>query len=87
MKFDVWKDTVSQSSYLNSRPDPVTYGGVGGNLKSWKTLRVEGSERDSVVKISTSPRYVIDITGMDPLSLGESGGRVNSKKIEKIRYF
>ena len=25
-------------------------------------------------KISTSPRYVIDITGTDPLSLGELGG-------------
>ena len=25
-------------------------------------------------KISTSLRYVIDITGMDPLSLGELGG-------------
>ena len=25
-------------------------------------------------RISTSPRYVIDITGMYPLSLGELGG-------------
>ena len=25
-------------------------------------------------KISRSPRYVIDITGTDPLSLGELGG-------------
>ena len=25
-------------------------------------------------KIITSPRYVIDITGTDPLSLGEFGG-------------
>ena len=32
-------------------------------------------------KISTSPRYVIDITGSDPLSLGE--WRVNSEKLEK----
>ena len=31
-------------------------------------------------KISTSPRYVIDITGTYLLSLGEGGGgRVNSK--------
>ena len=46
MKFDVWKDIVSQSSYFKSRPDLVTLGGGelgGGNLKSWKTLRVEGS--------------------------------------------
>ena len=44
MKFDVWKDMVSQSSYFKSRPDPVTLRGVGGgNLKSWKTLGVEGS--------------------------------------------
>ena len=27
MKFDVWKDIVSQSTYLKSRPDPVTFGG------------------------------------------------------------
>jgi len=44
MKFDLRKDIVPQSSYFKSRPDPVTLGGVGGgNLKSWKTLRVEGS--------------------------------------------
>ena len=39
-------------------------------------------------KISKSPRYVIEITGMDPLSFGElGGGRVNSKKLEKMMYF
>ena len=46
MKFDVWNDIVSQSSHFKSRPDLMTLGGVGGgggNLKSWKTLRVEGS--------------------------------------------
>ena len=44
MKFDVWKGIVSQSSYFKSRLDPVTFGGAGwGNLKSWKTLRAEGS--------------------------------------------
>ena len=34
-------------------------------------------------KISTSPIYVIDTTGKDPLSLGELRGRVNSEKLEK----
>jgi len=29
---------------------------------------------------------VIEITGMDPLSLGELGRRVNSEKL-KMRYF
>ena len=44
MKFDVWKDIVSQSLCFKFRPDPVTLEGVGGGgLKSWKTLRVEGS--------------------------------------------
>ena len=38
-------------------------------------------------KISTSPKYVIEITGTDPLSLGDLGGRINSKKLEKVRYF
>ena len=42
MKFDVWKDVVSRSSYFKSRPDPVKEKLGGGNLKSWKTLRVEG---------------------------------------------
>ena len=44
-----------------------------GDLKSWKTLRVEGSGRNLVGKISRSPRCVIDITRMDPLYLGELG--------------
>ena len=62
-------------------------GGVGrGNLKSWKTLRVEGSGRNLVGRISTSPRYMIDITRTDSLSLGELGGGHNSEKIEKMRY-
>ena len=72
MKCDVWKDIVSQSCYCKSRPDLVILGeelGVG-NLKSWKTLRGEGSGWNLVGKINTSPRYIIDITGTDRLSLG-----------------
>ena len=39
-----------------------------------------------VGKISTSPRYRIDITGTYLLSLGEfGGGGLNSKKLEKMR--
>ena len=40
-------------------------------------------------KIIKSPRYVIDIIGMDPLSVGElgRGAMVNSEKLEKMRYF
>ena len=38
---------MSQNSDFESRPDLVTLGGGGelggGNPKSWKTLRVEGS--------------------------------------------
>ena len=30
MKFDVWNDIVSQSSYFKSRQDLMTLGGVGG---------------------------------------------------------
>ena len=30
MKFDVWYDIVSQSSYFKSRPDLMTLGAVGG---------------------------------------------------------
>ena len=44
-KFDVWKDIMSQKSYFKSRPDPVKGKlGVGINLKSWKMLRVKGSD-------------------------------------------
>ena len=41
MKFDIWKDIVSQSSHFKSLPDSVTLGGGWG--EPWKTLRVEGS--------------------------------------------
>ena len=38
-------------------------------------------------RIKTSPRYVTDVTGPDPLSLVElGGGGNNSKKLEKMRY-
>ena len=44
MKFDIWNDIVSQSFYFKFQPDTVILGGVGGeNVKSGKTLRVEGS--------------------------------------------
>ena len=36
-----------------------------------------------MVKIIASPRYVIDITGVDPLSSGELGRGVNSEKLKK----
>ena len=63
---------MSQSSYFKSRSDLVALGGgVGrGKPKTWKTLKVEGSGLNLVGKISTSPRYMIDITGTDLLSLG-----------------
>ena len=62
-------------SYLKSRPDLLTLGGVGGgNHKSWKTLRMERSGRNLVSKISKCRIYVIDVTGLDPLSLEELGG-------------
>ena len=38
-------------------------------------------------RISTSYRYVIDIIGKDPFSLGEPGEGVNSEKIRKIKVF
>ena len=37
-------------------------------------------------KISTIPRYMIDITGTDPVS-GVVGGGINYEKLEKMRYF
>ena len=40
-----------------------------------------------MVKISASPKFVIDITGTDFLSLGGLGGGLILKKIEKMRYF
>ena len=46
MKYDVWKDIVSQSCYFKTRPDLVTFGGDlgGGNLKLGKHL--EWRDRD-----------------------------------------
>ena len=53
----------------------MTFGGAGGgNLKSWKTLRVQRSGLNWVGKISTSTIYVIYISRTDLLSLGEMGG-------------
>ena len=79
---------MSQSSYFKSRPDLVTLGRGSwrGKPKTWKTLRVEGSGWNLVGKISTSPRYMIDITGTDSLS-GVVGEKVNSEKLEKMMYF
>ena len=74
MKFNVWKDIVSLSSYFKSRPDLVVLGGVGGDLKSWKTLRVEELGLNLAAKISRSPRYVIDIAGTNLLCLVELWG-------------
>ena len=37
-------------------------------------------------RISTSPRYVGDITVPDPLSLGSLGGGGYSEILEKMRY-
>ena len=44
MKFDVWKDILSQSSYFISRPDLVTLGGVGGTFNLGE--RLEWRDRD-----------------------------------------
>ena len=38
-------------------------------------------------RISTSPRYVIDIAGLNQLSLRELGWGVNLGKFEKLRRF
>ena len=38
-------------------------------------------------KIGTSPRYGIDITGTDLLSLGELRGEEVNSKNKKMRYF
>ena len=39
-------------------------------------------------RISTSPRYMTDLTGPDPLSFVElEGGQSNTKKLEKNERF
>ena len=38
-------------------------------------------------KISVNPRYVIDITGTDPISLGEIGWGIISEKFRKNQLF
>jgi len=34
MKFEVWENIVSQSSYFKSRLDPVDIGGIEGGTKN-----------------------------------------------------
>ena len=38
-------------------------------------------------RICTSPRYVIDIIRLNPLSLGELEGVLTQEKLEKLSYF
>ena len=64
---------MPESSYLKSRPDLVTVGGVGRGEPKIFENRVEGSGLNLAGKISTSPRYMTDITGTDPLCLGQLG--------------
>ena len=54
---------MSQGSYFKSRPDLLTLGGGGVGVGNRKFLINLG-------------RYVIDVTGLDSLSLGELGGGV-----------
>ena len=69
------KYLASQSSYFKFWPHPVILGGVRGwNGKSCETLRVERSGWNLVERIFTNPRYVIDIAGLNPLSLGMGEG-------------
>ena len=71
MKFDVWNDIVSQSSYFKSRLDLMTLGGVrGGKPEILENTESGGIGMEPDGKKSTSTRYMIDITGTDPLSLG-----------------
>ena len=73
MKRDIEGSYVSDAPFLTQigSGDIGRRRGVGrGKPKTLKTLRVEGSGRILVGKISTCPRYMIDITGTDPLSLG-----------------
>ena len=58
----------------------------GGNVKSWKTLRVQRSGLNWMGKISTSTIYVIYISRTDLLSLGDMGG-VIQKNQKKKSYF
>ena len=44
MKFDVWKDIMSQSSYFKSRPDQVK-GKLGGGTQN-PGKRLEWRDRD-----------------------------------------
>ena len=74
-------------SYFKSRPDPISLGQLQGDQKSCKRLRVEGSGWNLMGRMSTNPKYMIELTGTDLLLLGELGGGVNSEKLEEVMYF
>ena len=63
MKFDIYK-IFSQSSYFKSRPDLLTLGRVGGG------------KPEILQNAHECRRYVIDVAGLDPLSLVKLGGGV-----------
>ena len=52
----------------------MTLGGVGGKTRNLgKRLERRDWDEDMVGRISTCRRYVIDVNGLDPLSLGKLG--------------
>ena len=65
MKFGIYKELMSPSSYFKSRPDLLTLGRAGGGNRN-------------LGKPYKCRRYVIDVIGLDPLSLEDLGGGFNA---------
>ena len=74
MKFEIYKEFMSQSSHFKPQLDLVRLGeldwetGNLGNCSEWRDW-----EGNLVGGISIYCRYLIDVTRLDPLSLGEPG--------------
>ena len=60
---------------------------MGGGQISLKTLKAEKLGSNLVGRISTSPRFLMEIARLDSLSLVELGGGEYFGKIKKIEAF
>ena len=100
MKFDYWKDIVSQRSYFKSQPE---MGDIGGSWEGEPKI-LENAQSGGEPKILENAQsggmamklggknkhtsYIRDWHNRNGSALfGGVGGRVNSEKLEKIRYF
>ena len=86
MKFDVYKDLITHTSYLKSRPDPVTFGRVEGGKPEILENTYGGETGMDLGRKNKHKSYIRDYHNQtDPLSFGEAEGGGHNYFSRKIR--